>query len=116
MLRCGTGARSVRNDAVSFHTRFPSSALKLQEWYEAIRLLKKQVPKLKVHALYTGKPDDKLLHYLLGEHRMVLDGLLIDWEFGPGACWSSVSFSLTCRQGLRRERCGGKRRADGWKA
>ncbi|PHJ22135.1 hypothetical protein CSUI_004020 [Cystoisospora suis] len=64
-----------------------------KEWYEAIRLLKKQVPKLKVHALYTGKPDDRLLHYLLGEHRMVLDGLLIDWEFGPGACWSAVEKS-----------------------
>nr|PIM01124.1 hypothetical protein TGCOUG_269860 [Toxoplasma gondii COUG] len=72
--------------------REPSEKLD-KEWYEAIRLLKKQVPKLKTFALYTGPPDDKLLHYLLGEHRLIFDGLLIDWEFGRGACWSEVQKS-----------------------
>nr|CEL67884.1 TPA: Uncharacterized protein C21orf59 [Neospora caninum Liverpool] len=72
--------------------RDPSEKLD-KEWYEAIRLLRKQVPKLKTFALYTGAPDDKLLHYLLGEHRLIFDGLLIDWEFGRGACWSEVQKS-----------------------
>ncbi|PFH35634.1 hypothetical protein BESB_052850 [Besnoitia besnoiti] len=72
--------------------RDPSEKLD-KEWYESIRLLKKQVHKLKVFALYTGRPDEKLLHYLLGEYRLIFDGLLIDWEFGPGACWSEVQKS-----------------------
>lgn len=64
-----------------------------KEWFSAIAQLKKLNPDLKIIGLYLGPPDHGKLHLIMERCRKFIDGIMVDWEYAPQACWDKVERS-----------------------
>ncbi|ESS29835.1 hypothetical protein TGDOM2_320280 [Toxoplasma gondii GAB2-2007-GAL-DOM2] len=71
------------------------------EWFETIAELKNRTH-LRVGGLWFGPPDFDRMSAVLREYPGLLDGFLVDWDSGEGACMSKIKrpprFSRNGRQ------------------